>query len=134
MRSIAQLCIIVVVSKRLHKSISPYYAHFIITYAFVSFNKVITMQYYMWVFAALMLVLPESSLMTNSNRRFQKSFSYFMQWLLGILLWVWASIKLEKEGENVFNLMWLICVGKLFSDLWAVTGFMSTIKNKLHYQ
>ena len=92
------------------------------------------MQYYMWVFAALILVLPESSLMTNSNRRFQKSFSYFMQWLLGILLWVWASIKLEKEGENVFNLMWLICVGKLFSDLWAVTGFMTTIKNKLHYQ
>lgn len=54
-----------------------------------------------------------------------------MQWILGILLWVWASMKLEKDGESIFNLMWLISIGKLFSDLWAVTGFMSTIRNKL---
>lgn len=134
MRSMAQLCVIVAVTKRVHKSMSPYYCHFVITYAFVSFNKVITMQYYMWIFGALLLVLPESSLMTNPNRRFQKAFSYIMQYSLGILLWVWSSIKLEKEGENVFNLMWAICIGKLFSDLWAMTGFMSTLKNKQAYQ
>ena len=68
----------------------------IIMYAFVSFNKVITMQYYMWVIGALLLVLPESTLLTNKHRRFQKAFSYIMQWMLGILLWVWLSIKLEK--------------------------------------
>lgn len=134
MRSVAQLCVVVAATKRTHKSISPYYAHFVMTYAFVSFNKVITMQYYMWIFGALLLVLPESTLMTNSNRRFQKSFSYLMQYSLGILLWVWSSIKLEKDGENVFNLMWFICVGKLFSDIWALRGFMSTLKNKLTYE
>jgi hypothetical protein len=93
-RSMAQLVVIVAITKRLHKNISPYYAHFLITYAFVSFNKVITMQYYMWIFGALLILLPESSLMTNSNRRYQKSFGYLMQYCLGILLWVWSSIKL----------------------------------------
>lgn len=57
-----------------------------------------------------------------------------MQWMLGILLWVWLSMRLERDGENVFNLMWFVCVGKLFSDIWAVTGFMSTVRNKQAYQ
>lgn len=30
--------------------------------------------------------------------------------------------------------MWFICIGKLFSDWWAVSGFMTTIKNKQLYQ
>jgi hypothetical protein len=97
-RSMAQLVVIIAITKRLHKNISPYYAHFLITYAFVIFNKVITMQYYMWKFGALLIVLPESSLMTNSNCRFQKCFRYLMQYCLGILLWVWSSIKLERDG------------------------------------
>lgn len=94
MRSIAQICIIIAVTKRIHQNLSPYYAHFLITYAFVSFNKVITMQYYMWIFGALILVLPESTLATNAHRRFEKSFSYIMQWILGVILWVWLSIRL----------------------------------------
>ena len=131
LRSMAQFCVIFAISRKIYNKISFYYAHFLITYAFVSFNKVITMQYYMWIFGSLLLVLPESTLTTNSHRRYQKIFSYVMQFLLGILLWVWSSIKLEKEGENQFNLMWFICIGKLFSDYWAVSGFMSTVKNKL---
>lgn len=92
----AQIVVIIAITRRIHKSMSPFYCHFIIMYAFVSFNKVITMQYYMWVIGALLLVLPESTLLTNKHRRFQKAFSYIMQWMLGILLWVWLSIKLEK--------------------------------------
>lgn len=30
--------------------------------------------------------------------------------------------------------MWLVCIGKLFSDIWAVTGFMTTVRNKQGYQ
>ena len=134
MRSIAQFCVLFTVSRRVHNSISPAYAFFLCTYAFVSFNKVITLQYYMWVWGALLLVLPESNLATNSSRRLQKSFNYTIQWVLGILIWVWMSIKLESSGENVFRGMWVICIGKLFNDLWVLVGFMKTIKNVQLYQ
>lgn len=93
-RLIPQLYIMGVVTYRTHRDISPYYAIFLITYGFVSFNKVITMQYYMWVWGALLLLLPESSIATNSNRRGRISFNLTIQWVLGILLWVWLSRRL----------------------------------------
>ena len=128
-RSLAQIAVIFAVSRRANSSISPAYAMFLITYAFVNFNKVITLQYYMWMWAALLLVLPESSLMTNSNRRLQKSFNYTIQWVLGVAVWVWMSLKLEGDGENIFKGMWMICIGKLFLDIWVLSGFMKTIRN-----
>lgn len=30
--------------------------------------------------------------------------------------------------------MWLVCVIKLFTDLWSLIGFMDTIRNKQLYQ
>ena len=133
-RSLAQFLMIFTLTRRIHKSISPAYGLFLITYAFIAFNKVITMQYYMWVWGALLVLLPESNLLTNSNRRLQKSFNYAIQWVLGILVWVWMSIRLEQQGENLFKGMWIVCLCKLFSDLWALAGFMSTIKNVHSYQ
>jgi phosphatidylinositol glycan class M len=133
MRSLAQFAVFMFTTRRVHQTLSPYYAHFLITYAFVSFNKVITMQYYMWIFGALILVTPESTFLSSPHRRFQKSFGYIMQWVLGISLWVWLSMRLEKDGENVYNMMWFICVAKLLVDLWVVVGFMGTVVNKQSY-
>lgn len=96
LRSLAQFAIIYSASREVHNRISPYYGIFLITYAFVNFNKVITMQYYMWIWGALLLLLPESSLMTNTNRRIRKSFNLIIQWILGIMVWVWFSRKLEN--------------------------------------
>lgn len=134
MRSVPQIIAIFAISQRVHKSVSPYYAHFLVTFVFVCFNKVITMQYYMWVFGALILLLPESSLYTNSFRRFQKAFGWLMQWLLGILLWVWLANKLEGEGVNAFSTLWIISLFKLGLDTWVLIGFMATITNRAGYQ
>ena len=79
------------------------------------------------------MVLPESSLLTNSNRRLQKSFNYTIQWVLGVAIWVWMSLRLEGDGDNIFKGMWMICIGKLFLDMWVLYGFMKTIRNVLPY-
>lgn len=65
-RNLPQIYVIYICSKKLHNHISPYHAVFLMTYAFVNFNKVITMQYYMWMWGSLIILLPESTLMTNS--------------------------------------------------------------------
>ena len=67
-RIIPQIYVILIATKKLHSEISPFNGIFLITYAFVNFNKVITMQYYMWMWGALLILLPESSLTTNSGQ------------------------------------------------------------------
>ena len=95
-RSIPQIYVIFLASRKLHSQISPFYAIFLITYGFVNFNKVITMQYYMWMWGSLLILLPESSITTNSKRRWRTAFNLTIQWVLGILIWVWTSIRVEK--------------------------------------
>jgi hypothetical protein len=70
--------------------------HFLITFGFVEFNKVITLQYYMWVWGALLLVLPESRIMTM--KQYRKGINLALQWVLGVALWIWLSLKLENSG------------------------------------
>ena len=133
-RSLPQIYVIFTATRKIHTQISPFYAVFLITYAFVNFNKVITMQYYMWLWGSLLILLPESSLVTNSNRRWRTAFNLGIQWVLGIMVWVWLSFRLEKDGENIFNLMWMMCVIKLFWDLWVVLSFLKTVKNIHGYE
>jgi hypothetical protein len=72
---------------------SPFYLHFLVTFAFVTFNKVITLQYYMWVMGALILVLPESLIFQQG--RFRMGWGLLLQWALPIMIWIWLSMRLE---------------------------------------
>jgi len=69
-----------------------FYMQFLMTFGFVEFNSVITLQYFQWVYGALFLVLPESRIMTFKN--YKKGFNLALQWLLGVAVWIWMSIKL----------------------------------------
>lgn len=71
-----------------------FYIHFLITFGFVQFNTVITLQYYMWVIGAMLLVLPESRILTWGMYR--KGFNLILQWFLAVGLWIWMSLKLEN--------------------------------------
>jgi hypothetical protein len=64
----------------------------LITFGFVEFNKVITLQYYMWVWGALFLVLPESRILTM--KQYRKGINLTLQWVLGVSLWIWLSLRL----------------------------------------
>jgi hypothetical protein len=46
----------------------------------------------MWVLGALLLVLPESRILTW--KQYRKGFNLAIQWFLGVGLWIWMSLKL----------------------------------------
>jgi hypothetical protein len=58
----------------------------------------------------------------------KKGFNLAIQWFLGIAVWIWMSLKVEAEGDNVLLAMWVICLGKILIDLWVLIGFMKTVK------
>lgn len=58
----------------------------------------------------------------------KKGFNLVIQWFLGITVWIWMSLKVEAEGDNVLLAMWVICLGKILIDLWVLIGFMKTVK------
>lgn len=62
---------------------------FLLTAMFVIFNKVLTVQYYMWVFASFALVINASVYV--QERRWRGLLHMFALWLLGVLTWVWTA-------------------------------------------
>ena len=108
------------------KGYSAFYLHFIVTFAFVSFNKVITLQYYMWIGGALLLVIPESLIF--SLKRYRMGFGLLLQYFFPILIWIWLSLQLENEGQNYLHTMWMICLFQLYMHLWVLYSFMKTVR------
>jgi phosphatidylinositol glycan class M len=126
LRCLPALVFIFVMTHTMSRKYSIFYLQFLITFAFVEFNTVITLQYYEWVFGALLLVLPESRIITFSQHR--KGFNLALQWFFGISIWIWMSMKLEGDGDNILFGMWVICLGKILLDLWVLLQFMKTVK------
>lgn len=108
------------------KTYSPFCIHFLITFCFVTFNKVITLQYYMWVLGSLLLVMPESLIFIN--KMYRKGLAIILQYFFPILMWIWLSLRLEGGGENNLHTMWLICLFQVYMHLWVVVSFLQTIK------
>jgi hypothetical protein len=51
------------------------------------------MQYYMWIFGSILLVLPESLIVIN--KMYRKAWSLIVQYFFPIMIWVWMSNRLE---------------------------------------
>jgi len=81
------------------------------TFAFVTFNKVCTSQYFMWYISFLSLYLPTSPFL--QSRR--KGLAALAAWILSQGAWLYYGYRLELLGENVF-----------FPQLWAAgMGFFA---------
>jgi hypothetical protein len=99
---------------------------FLMTYIFVLFNKVLTVQYYMWTFASLALIINASGYV--QNRKWRGLLHMFSIWLLGVLTWVWTAEKIESQGQNTFTLMWIICIARMAGESWVLVQLASTLQ------
>ncbi|PKA48854.1 GPI mannosyltransferase 1 [Apostasia shenzhenica] len=86
----------------LHFSADLPFCLFLQTVAFVSFNKVITAQYFVWFFCLLPLIIPWSSMRLRWNGLLCISL-----WMGSQMHWLMWAYFLEFKGRNVFVQLWL---------------------------
>ena len=68
------------------------------TFAFVTFNKVCTSQYFLWYMVFLPFYLPRSSLI----RRPVLGLTVLLAWVLGQAVWLQQAYMLEFLGRSTF--------------------------------
>merc|ERR1712025_33301 len=96
-----QVILLLVIAVRFNRIHDVNFAMFCQTLIFVTFNKVVTAQYFLWYFSLLPLILPQLSFSKKDI-------------ILGGLLWGFAqsswllpAYMLEFKGNNTFLFIWL---------------------------
>ena len=87
------------------------------TFAFVTFNKVCTSQYFLWYLVFLPIYLPGSIL----TRKPALGVSVLLAWVAGQAVWLWQGYKLEMLGESTFLPgLWLSSLLFLAVNCWIL--------------
>ncbi|KAJ1647600.1 GPI mannosyltransferase 1 [Coemansia asiatica] len=79
-----------------------YFAAFAQTFAFVTYNKVCTSQYFMWYICFLPVIWPY-----NSQKLLFRGAALLATWLGTQALYLQQAYRLEFLGENTFTRLWL---------------------------
>lgn len=87
------------------------------TFAFVTFNKVCTSQYFLWYMVLLPLYLPNSSFMRD--RRL--GLSALLLWVVSQGLWLQQGFQLEFLGQSTFVPgLWLASIAFFLVNCWIL--------------
>src|SRR5690606_4614986 len=82
----------------------------ILTMIFVTFNKVVTAQYFLWYICLIPLIVPNNKLFDYRKHGGKVIYGLvlFVVWLFFELIWNSYSHRLEYKGENLFLEIWII--------------------------
>ncbi|EEA26752.1 GPI mannosyltransferase 1 [Talaromyces marneffei ATCC 18224] len=94
------------------------------TFAFVTFNKVCTSQYFLWYLVFLPLYLPSSSFINNPIL----GVGALVMWILSQAFWLHQGFQLEFMGLSTFLPgLWLASLGFFIVNCWILGIIVSDI-------
>lgn len=89
-------------------------ALYLLSHLFVAFNKVCTVQYFVWYLSLLPLVLP------NCRWSVKRASVAVAAWTIPLLAWLWFAWNLELRGRNTFLEVWLAGLAFLAGNVCAI--------------
>ena len=102
---VPQLALIGGVTLRYWRGEALYFGLFLLTALFVAFNKVCTVQYFVWYMALLPLCLPRLQSVGVA-----RAVRLFALWLASMGAWLGTAYLLEFQGINTFAPLWLASI------------------------
>ncbi|EHA57257.1 GPI mannosyltransferase 1 [Pyricularia oryzae] len=96
------------------------------TFAFVTFNKVCTSQYFLWYMVLLPLYLPHSSFLRSGRL----GLAALLLWVAGQAAWLQQGYLLEFLGQSTFLPgLWVASLGFFLVNCWILGVIVSDVVN-----
>lgn len=119
-----QVLIVLVISWRYRSRADIGLGLFVLTFGFVTFNKVVTSQYFLWYLSLLPLCLPELNF-SNTKRIAMAS-----AWLLSQGLWLLSAYRLEFLGHNVMLHVWMASLLFFAVNIYIMTQVLQVKRSR----
>ncbi|KZS20491.1 GPI mannosyltransferase 1 [Daphnia magna] len=119
-----QVLIVLVISWRYRSRADIGVGLFVLTFGFVTFNKVVTSQYFLWYLSLLPLCLPELNF-SNTKRIAMAS-----AWLLSQGLWLLSAYRLEFLGHNVMLHVWMASLLFFAVNIYIMTQVLQVKRSR----
>ncbi|EDV29023.1 uncharacterized protein TRIADDRAFT_49771 [Trichoplax adhaerens] len=111
---IPQLILMLIISLYSYTDIC--FCMFVQTFAFVTFNKVCTSQYFLWYLSLLPLVLANNRLLNKPKY----SATLGITWFLSQVVWLFFAYLVEFKGKNTFVLIWIGSILHFFVNIFVL--------------
>ncbi len=94
------------------------------TVVFVTYNKVVTSQYFLWYLSLLPLSLPK----LNLTKR--EALTWGLVWIALQAFWLLFAYNLEFRGSNTFQLIWIECLGFFMANVSLLSKLIRTFREE----
>ncbi|VDN22798.1 unnamed protein product, partial [Cylicostephanus goldi] len=92
---------------------------FVTTFAFVTFNKVCTSQYFVWYIVFLPLIVDRIKMTTNETTRL------ILMWFASQAVWLFFAYLYEFRGWQTLELVFVASVGFLLTNIYVLVNVLN---------